>query len=397
MNPANPLKADFQRIQRLALIVGIIGLIIAAIGAFLPGLRAQFFQSYLFGFLFWNGFMVGSTGIYLLHNVVGGNWGAVIRRFLEAGARTLPLNFILLIPILIGIPSIYYWAQPAAQHDTNVQFKAAYLNIPFFIARSLFFFAVWAFYIFRLTALSAEQDRTGDPKIQPRMKAMSTFGLLLFVLTVSFAFIDWIMSLEPHWFSTVYGAMFLVGQVLETFAFCIALLVLLSKFKPFVQVLNKQLYHDLGNLMLAFTMLWAYLSLSQFLIIWAGNLPEEIPWYIRRFTGGWGYVAWFLGIFHFCVPFVLLLMRFVKKNTSLLQKVAIYMLVVRCIDVFWIVEPSFRQRQFYVHWLDLACLVGVGGLWIAAFLWRLQERPLLPLHDARLGYHPLETEAESTA
>jgi hypothetical protein len=229
------------------------------------------------------------------------------------------------------------------------------------------------------------------------MKAMSTFGLLLFVLTVSFAFIDWIMSLEPHWFSTVYGAMFLVGQVLETFAFSIALLVLLSKYKPFVQVLNKQLYHDLGNLMLAFTMLWAYLSLSQFLIIWAGNLPEEIPWYIRRFTGGWGYIAWFLGIFHFCVPFVLLLMRFVKKNAALLQKVAIYMLVVRCVDVFWIVEPSFRQRRFYVHWLDIACLAGVGGLWIAAFLWRLQQRPLLPLRDPRLGYHPLETEAESTA
>jgi hypothetical protein len=304
----------------------------------------------------------------------------------------------LLLPILIfGIPSLYFWAQPAAQHDANVQFKAAYLNVPFFIARSIFFFAIWAFYIFRLTALSAEQDRTGDPKIQQRMKAMSTFGLLLFVLTVSFAFIDWIMSLEPHWFSTVYGAMFLVGQVLETFAFSIALLVLLSKYKPFVQVLNKQLYHDLGNLMLAFTMLWAYLSLSQFLIIWAGNLPEEIPWYIRRFTGGWGYIAWFLSIFHFCVPFVILLMRFVKKNASLLQKVAIYMLVVRCVDVFWIVEPSFRQRQFYVHWLDIACLVGVGGLWIAAFLWRLQQRPLLPLNDPRLGYHPLETEAESTA
>jgi hypothetical protein len=397
MNPANPLKADFQRVQRMAAIVGVVGLVAAVIGLFAVG-REQFFQSYLFGFLFWNGFMVGSTGIYLLHNVVGGNWGVVIRRFIEAGARTLPLNFLLILPILFfGIPSLYFWAQPAAQHDANVQFKAAYLNTPFFIARTFFFFAVWAFYIFRLTALSKEQDRTGDPGIQPRMKAMSTFGLLLFVLTVSFAFIDWIMSLEPKWFSTVYGAMFLVGQVLETFAFSIALLVLLSKYRPFVQVLNKQLYHDLGNLMLAFTMLWAYLSLAQFLIIWAGNLPEEIPWYIRRFTGGWGYIAWFLGIFHFCVPFVILLMRFVKKNASLLQKVAIYMLVVRCVDVFWIVEPAFRQQKFYVHWLDLACLVGVGGLWIAAFLWRLQERPLLPLHDPRLGYHPLETEAESTA
>lgn len=397
MNPADPLKAEFQRVQRIAAIVGVIGLALAIVGFFTAG-REQFFQSYLFGFLFWNGFTVGSLGIYLLHNVVGGNWGALIRRFLEAGARTLPLNFVLLLPILIfGVPSIYFWAQPAALHDANVHFKAAYLNQPLFIARAGFFFLVWGFYAFKLTGLSAQQDRTADPGIQPRMKAMSAFGLLLFVATVSFAFIDWIMSLEPHWFSTVYAAMFLVGQVLETFAFCIALLVMLSKHKPFVQVLNKQLYHDLGNLMLAFTMLWAYLSLSQFLIIWAGNLPEEIPWYIRRFSGGWGYIAWFLGIFHFCVPFVLLLMRFIKKSASLLQKVAIYMLVVRCVDVFWIVEPSFRQRQFYIHWLDIAALVGVGGLWIAAFLWRLQERPLIPLHDARIHYHPLETEAEFTA
>jgi hypothetical protein len=396
MNPASPLKAEFQRVQRMAAIVGIVGLLLAVVGLFISG-REQFFQSYLFGFLVWNGLTMGSIGIYLLHNVVGGNWGVVIRRFVEAGARTLPLNFILLLPILIfGIPAIYYWAQPAAQHDANVQFKAAYLNIPFFIVRSVFYFALWAFYVFRLTALSAEQDRTGDPAIMARMKRMSPFGLLLFVVTVSFAFIDWIMSLEPHWFSTMYAGMFLVGQVLETFAFCIALLVMLSPYKPFAGVMNKQLYHDLGNLMLAFTMLWAYTGLAQFLIIYSGNLPEEIPWYIRRFTGGWGYIAWFLGIFHFFVPFLLLLQRFVKKNPSFLQKLAIYMLVVRCIDIFWIVEPAFRQRQFYVHWLDFACLIGVGGLWIAAFLWRLQERPLMPLHDPRFGYHPLETEAEST-
>ncbi len=391
-----PLHAQFKRVQRLAAIVGVAALLLCLVELFID--RAQFFQSYLFGFLFWNGFTVGCLGIYLMHNVVGGNWGVVIRRFLEAGARTLPLNFVLLLPILIfGIPSLYFWAQPAAQHDPNVQFKSSYLNIPFFIARAVIFFLIWAFYAFRLTAWSEQQDKTGDPEIAVRMKKFSTFGLLVFVMTISFAFIDWIMSLEPHWFSTVYAAMFLIGQVLESFAFCIALLVLLSKRKPFAQVLNRQHMHDLGNLMLAFTMLWAYLSLSQFLIIWSGNLPEEIPWYIRRFTGGWGYIAWFLGIFHFCVPFVLLLMRFIKQNAGLLQKVALYMLVVRLIDVFWIVEPAFRQRHFSLHWMDIVAPIGIGGLWIALFLFRLMERPLLPLHDPRLGYHPLETEAEFTA
>ncbi len=386
------LAEQFKRIQRMAAIVGVLGLALCLIELFVD--RAQFFQSYLFAFIFWNGLTVGSLAVYLLHNVVGGNWGAVIRRFVEAGARTLPLTFVLLLPILLfGIPLIYSWAQPEAAHDANIQFKSPYLNIPGFIMRAVVYFLIWGFYTYRLTRLSDAQDRTGDPMIQERMRRLSTFGLLIFVLTATFAFIDWIMSLEPHWYSTIYGAMFLVGQMLETLAFCIILLVLFSKRKPFVQVLNYQHFHDLGNLMLAFTMLWAYTSLSQFLIIWAGNLPEEIPWYIRRFTGGWGYLGWFIGVFHFCVPFVILLMRFVKKNPNLLYKVAIYMFFVRFIDIFWIVEPALRQRRFYVHWMDIVAPIGVGGVWIAFFLWQLSSRPLLPLHDARLGYLPLETEA----
>ena len=180
--------------------------------------------------------------------------------------------------------------------------------------------------------------------------------------------------------------------MLETFACAIAMLMLLSKRKPFVDVLKAQHCHDLVNLLLCFTMLWAYLSLSQFLIIWAGNLPEEIPWYIRRFTGGWGFIGVFLGIFHFCVPFVLLLMRFIKKKPELLYKVAIYMICVRFIDVFWVVEPAFRQRQFWIHWMDIVAPIGMGGLWIWAFLVHLRARPLLPLHDPRLGNIPLQSE-----
>jgi hypothetical protein len=394
MTANDPAFSQIKRYQRLAMLVGLAGLAATAIGLFLD--PKQGFQSYLYAFIFWNGLTIGSLGIYLLHNVVGGNWGAVIRRFLEAGARTLPVSFALLLPILIfGIPYIYYWDQPASHQDASVQFKAAYLNPPFFIARSVIYFLIWGFYAFRLTGLSAEQDRSSHPEaIAARMKRMSPFGLLIFVLTASFAYIDWIMSLEPRWFSTIFGAMFLVGQILETFAFCIVLLVWFSKFPPFQGVVNIQLYHDLGNLLLAFTMLWAYTQFSQFLIIYSGNLPEEIPWYLRRFTGGWGYMAWFIGVFHFCVPFVLLLMRFIKKDPNLLYKVALYMFCVRFVDIFWDIEPAFRQRAFYMTWTDIVAPVGVGGIWIAAFLWRLAERPLLPLKDPRLGYHPLETEAE---
>jgi hypothetical protein len=393
MNSSEALASQFARYQRIAFIVGLVGLAATIAGLFID--KTQFFQSYLFGYIFWTSLGVGSLTIYLMHNVVGGNWGVMIRRFLEAGARTLPLSFLFLLPILLfGIPSIYVWARPEALHDANIQFKAPYLNIPFFMVRAVIYFLIWSLFTFRLTRLSAEQDRTGDPAIAVRMKNMSTYGLLITVWTGTFAFIDWIMSLEPHWFSTIYGAMFMVGQVLLTFSFCIILLVLLSKRKPFVQVLVYQHYHDLGNLMLAFTMLWAYTNLSQFLIIWAGNLPEEIPWYIRRFTGGWGYVAWFLGIFHFCVPFVLLLMRFVKKNPNLLYKVALYMFFVRMIDIFWMIEPAFRQRAFYLSWMDIAAPIGIGGIWMAFFLRNLSSRPLLPLHDPRL--QPLEAQMEHT-
>ena len=390
MTPSDSLLPDMQRVQRMALIVGAVALLVCLIELFID--RTQFFQSYLFAFLFWNALSIGSLGIYLLHNVVGGNWGVVIRRFVEAGSKTFPLTLAFLLPILFVIPTLYVWATPEGQHDPNIQLKAAYLNVPFFIIRALFYFAFWILVALRLARISNEQDRTGDLALAERMRAFSAPSLLVFVFVATFAFFDWIMSLEPHWFSTVYGAMFLVGQMLETFAFSIALLVVLSKRKPFVDVLKIQHFHDLGNLMLCFTMLWAYLSLAQFLIMWSGNLPEEIPWYIRRFTGGWGVIGVIIGIFHFCVPFVLLLMRFIKKNPRLLYRVAIYMIFVRFIDLFWIVEPAFRQRQFWIHWMDILAPIGMGGIWIWAFLAHLQAKPLLPLHDPRLGYHSLETE-----
>ena len=388
---STPIDSQFKRIQMRALMVGLVALIPCAVGWYLN--PAQFFQSYLYAFLFWNGLAIGSLGIYLLHNVVGGNWGAVIRRFLEAGAKTLPLSFILLLPIMIfGMQSVYLWAQPQMAADPIIHHKAPYLNVPFFIARAVGYFAIWIFIVWRLVRLSELQDRTGDAGIQEKMRAFSAPALLVFTLTGTFAFFDWIMSLEPYWFSTIYGAMYLIGQMLQTFGFVIALLIVLAPRKPFKDVLKTHHFHDLGNLLFAFTMLWAYLSFSQFIIIWAGNLPEEIPWYIRRFSGGFGVIAVAISLFHFALPFFLLLHRFVKKTPSLLYKVAVGMVCIRLLDIFWVVEPAFRQRGLNVHWLDFVTPVAIGGLWIAAFVWRLRERPLLPLHDARLANQTLEVE-----
>jgi hypothetical protein len=391
MTAADPVTTQIGQWQRRALLAGIAGVLLAITGFVLD--REQFLRSYLYAYVYWTGMSLGCMGILLLHHVVGGKWGMVIRRMCEAGARMLPYMFLLLIPVLLSIPTLYVWARPEAVNDANIQTKAAYLNVPFFIGRTVFYFAIWFLYSHRLNKWSAEQDRTGDEQLIGKMRSFSAPGLVVFVMTATFAFIDWIMSLEPHWFSTIYGAMFLIGEVLESFAFVIALAIVLARWSPLKEYMTPQHLHDLGNLMFAFMVLWAYLSFSQFIIIWAGNLPEEIPWYLRRLNGGWGRVALTLVIFHFATPFVLLLMRGIKRHTDRLFRVCMLMIAIRLVDVYWVVEPSFYNRQLKVHWMDFATPLAVGGLWLAGYFWQLKSRPLVPLRDPRLQGAPRETVA----
>jgi hypothetical protein len=278
-------------------------------------------------------------------------------------------------------------------NDAGIQTTAAYLNVPFFIGRTIFYFAVWFVYSHRLSKWSADLDRTGDERLISKMRSMSAPGLVVLTLTTTFAFIDWIMSLEPHWFSTIYGAMFMIGEMLESFAFVIALLILLSKASPLREYVTPQHIHDLGNMMFAFMVLWAYLSFSQFIIIWSGNLPEEIPWYLRRLRSGWGWVALTIVVFHFAVPFVLLLLRGVKRRTDRLLRVALTMIVIRLVDVYWITEPAFYGQHLRIHWIDFAMPLAIGGLWLAVFFGQLKARPLVPTGDPRLKGAPRETVA----
>ena len=385
MTPSEALQPQMERAQRNFLMVGVVALAVSLIGLFRD--PAHFWQSYLFGYIFWSGLALGCLGIFFLHNVVGGNWGVAIRRLAESGLQTLPLVGLFVIPIFFGMNSLYSWTHADVRaHDFAVGHKAIYMNVPFFIARTVLYFLIWFFFGFRILRMANEHDRTGDPALFRRIKGASAPALLIFVLSTTYAFIDWIMSLEPDWYSTIYAWMFTVGQVLLTFAFLIALLVLLSKHEPLRSFVTIKHYHDLGNLMLAFTMLWAYMSFAQFLIIWAENLPDEIPWYVRRFSGGWGYIAFCIAIFHFCVPFFLLLMRFIKKNPNLLRVVAIWMIVLRLLDVFWIVEPAFRQRGLEIYWTDIVAPIGLGGIWLAFFIGKLKARPLLVPNDPRNTY-----------
>jgi hypothetical protein len=389
--PAFAVPAALDRIRGTALIVGVVGILATLVGGALDA--TQFFRSYLFAFLFWTGIGLGCMSILMIHHLSGGIWGLAIRRLLEAGARTIKVSALLFIPLLFGLSRIYIWAQrEVVDNDPILQSKAAYLNVPFFVGRAFFYFAVWMALAHFLSKWSLELDGHRESlHISRRLRSLAGPGLVIMGLTITFSSVDWAMSLDPHWFSTVYGLLFMVGQVLSAMALVIVALALFGRDKPLVDVTRPSVVHDLGKLMLAFIMLWAYLNLSQFLIIWSGNLPEEIPWYLTRMHGGWQYLALLLVAFHFVLPFLLLLSRDLKRHARLLAMVAGVVLLMRLVDLFWLIAPNLQgahgghaQHGMTVHWLDFAAPIGMGGLWIAAFARELAGRPLLPLGEPEL-------------
>jgi hypothetical protein len=374
-------SAGWQRLRRAALIVGIVGLGLCALGAIFSG--EQFFQSYLFAYVFWLGIALGCLGIVMLHNLSGGAWGIAIRRLLESGMTTLPLMALLFLPLLFGLHHLYEWARPeAVAKDILLQHKAAYLNLPFFIFRAALYFALWigaAIVMSRWAKEAAEADLGAAA----RLRAVSGPGLVVYVLTITFASMDWIMSLEAHWYSTIFGVHFLGGHGLAALAFAILFSSILERHRPAAENTPASNRLDLGNLLLGFVMLWAYFALSQWLIIWSGNLPEEAVWYTHRNQGGWEWLARLLVVFHFFVPFLLLLSRRNKRKAEFLALIAASILVMRLADIFWYTVPAFRPGRFSLHWMDIAAPVGLGGIWLAGFLRRLQGLPLLPLQVFR--------------
>ena len=372
-----------ERFQRPALFVGVAALAACAVGGFFA--PAQFFHSYLFAFLFWAGIALGCMAVAMLHHITGGAWGLPIRRPLESGTRTLPLMALLFLPIVAGARKLYEWADPAAvARDAALQHKSLYLNVPFFFGRAVLYFAAWLAFAYFLNRWSLQQDATGGRTIDRRLQLLSSAGLVVYGLTVTFASIDWAMSLEPHWFSTMYGVLFIAGQGLSAFAFIVVVLVLLSERAPLSGYVAARHYHDLGKLMLAFVMFWAYVSFSQYLIIWAGNLPEEIPWYLRRLQGGWGWIAAAILLFHFVLPFLMLLPASANRNPRVLAAVAGLVVFMQLVEIFWLTQPPFAGGHFRLHWMDLLAPIGVGGLWLAVFSWQLGKRPLLPLNDREM-------------
>jgi hypothetical protein len=382
MNQIDPLPSQFNRIQRGALIAGIVGLVASIVGLLIN--PQQFFQSYLIGYIYWLQIALGSIGLVMLHYLVGGRWSFAIRRLLEAGAMTLLPMALLFIPILLGAQSLYLWARPEEVAESALlQYKTPYLNLPFFIGRTLLYFVIWIGLAYLLNRWSIEQDRTADVALYRRLKSLSAIGIILYMLTSTFAAFDWMMSLEPEWYSSIYGVIFIAGQAVATIAFSLILLASLARREPLANWLSVDVFNDLGNFLLAFISFWAYVSFSQYLIIWSANLPETVTWYIRRTQGGWQWLAIILIFCQFAIPFALLLSRRAKRNTRLLVAVAVFVLLMRFVDIFWMIKPAFYPEGFYIHWLDIVLPLGIGGFWVAFFVWRLRQRALLPLHDPR--------------
>jgi len=379
MNESNWSPPDsLAAIKSKAWIVGGVGAAASAIG--LLAQRQQFFQSYLVAWVFWISITLGCLAIMMLHHLTRGGWGLMIRRPLEAATRTLPLLTLLFLPILLGVQDIYVWARPEAANDPLIQQKASYLNPTAFAIRSLVYLGIWTLLAWLLNRLSLQQDKTGDPGLFRRMKTVAAPGLGIFCLLATFASIDWLMSLDPHWYSSIFGVYFIIGTGVAGFAFVSIVALYLSQREPLAGRIKPKHFHDYGKLLLAFVMLWAYMGVSQLLIIWSGNLPEEVPWYLHRVQGGWKWVSIALVLLHFVLPFVLLLSRDFKRNARFLAGVSLLVLLMRWVDIFWLAAPTFHHHPAG-HWLDIATMAGIGGIWVAVFLSQLEKRPLLPFND----------------
>lgn len=405
--------ADLGRYRTRALLVGVVFLVVGAVLAFLMGQAAGFgglvhvLRSYLVGFFFVTGISVGSLAWLCLGHMTGGAWAITSRRLFEAATRCIPLCAVLFIPVVVSLfvhdhghsagghsISVYEWSDPAiVAGDEALQHKKTYLNIPFFIVRAVIYFAIWFGLALILGRWSAAQDKSGDPRIRRKMQDISGPGILLFGLTVTFAAIDWGMSLEPHWFSTIYGLIIMAGWGLSALAFMITVATWLSQREPMAHAYQPLHFHDWGKLLLALVMLYAYFAFSQFLITWAGNLPEEIPFYLRRLHGGWQFIGLAIILFHFALPFVLLLSRGRKRAPRSLRSIALLMIFMRVVDLVFFFAPSVHQGgEAEWHTFDLlrsflpmlAMAIGLGGIWLWFYFGQLAARPLLPLGERDL-------------
>jgi hypothetical protein len=380
LNLAAPPAAAL--IQRRSLWVGMIFGIASILGAiFTP---AQAMHSYLLAYMWWLEMTLGCLALLMTQFLTGGSWGMVLRRFFEAGSRCWWLMALFFIPIVIGMHDLYFWTDRAKVAEEGLQKQAAmYLTAPDFVLRGAIYFVGWGVAAYFLTRWSGMQDQPPDREFGSRFRGVSGPGIVVYFFTMSFASVDWVMSLQAHWVSTIYGMIFVAGQGLAGICLAAVMAIIMAKYEPMRRILKPSNLNDYGNLMLTFIMLWGWFTFSQWLIIWAGNLPDEISWYLVRLHHGWRYVGFCLLMFYFVFPFLLLLSKNFKRNPKTLVWLAVWMIIMRWTDLFWQIEPAFNRDAFHISWLDFVIPIAIGGFWVWLFYRNLRSRPLVPLHDPR--------------
>jgi len=368
---------------RIFLFLAVIGLVLTAVGYFVDA--EQFFFSYLTAYVYWLTIALGGLFFTMLHHIVNAKWSVVLRRLSENIMSPIPIMAIFFIPILFGMNHLFQWSQTdIVANDHLLQAKSGYLNITFFIIRLVIYFAIWIFLTVKLYKMSLNQDIEHTRDMTRKFRVISGAGIILFALTLTFASFDWLMSLDPHWYSTIFGVYIFSGSLLAMLALLTVIVMIMAGKKILSKEITPEHYHDLGKLMFAFTIFWGYMAFSQYFLIWYGNIPEETIWMLHRWEGTWKTISLILVFGHFVIPFFVLFPQTIKRNRTVMILMGIWLLVMHWIDVYWMVMPVLHHHGYHLSWMDLTAFIGLGGLMFWLFWRKMQRNPLVPIGDPYL-------------
>ncbi len=373
---------DKGRFGVIALAAGVAGTVLTIVGYFVDS--QQFFTSWLMSFATWTTIALGALFFVMLQHATGAVWSVVTRRAAEAMTQTFPLLLVLFIPVILGAHSLYHWShEDAVASDHILTWKAPYLNIAFFSIRGVVFFAIWIVLGWMLTRHSLRQDVDGDASHTVSLRKISAAGLFFFAFSITFAAFDWLMSLEPHWYSTIFGVYVFAGGFLAALACMSLFFQWLGKGGMLTKEVSIEHHHDFGRLLFAFTVFWAYIGGSQYYLIWYANIPEETVWFLSRWDNGWWVVSVALIFLRFAVPFGTLIFYKAKRNLSVMRAVTILMVLMHAVDMYWLVMPTFREGSPMPSWMDFTALVGIGGLVLWLFWLRYTAHAVVPFKDPK--------------
>ena len=378
-----PQGHSWNRLPAIGAVAAAVGVVGCAILG--PGNPKQFLFSWLVAFLFFLTLALGGLFFVLIQYAAQGGWGIVLRRVGETTFATIPVMAVLSLPVFLGLHDLYSWSAHGADQDPFLRWKAPYLNVPFFVIRGVLFFAIWSFMAILYYRGSRSQDSTGDPAVTARLRRLAGPGIIVLALTQTFASFDWIMSLAPRWYSTMFGVYFFAGSFVGFIALLSVVSVAMRRAGLLDTVISTEHLHDVGKLLFAFTAFWGYIAFSQFLLIWYANLPEETIFYKARLEGSWRTLSLFLMAGHFVIPFFYLMGRAVKRNGLTLAVGGVWLLAMHFVDLYWQIMPTLHPQGIRPSVLDVAAFLAVGGCFVAAAGWLLRRQALVPLGDPRLA------------